>query len=71
MLNSPDFDKRGWVPHHNEIAVDNQKAPTSHKLYKDVHEGRMNRLNFTNQLKWRRNAAIAHIRKAFEENWKG
>ncbi|MEI6436481.1 MAG: transglutaminase domain-containing protein [Bacteroidota bacterium] len=70
LLNSPDFDKRGWAPHHNEIAVDNQKIPASHVLYNNSNNDRLNRGNFKNQLKWRTNAAIEHIRKAFNENRK-
>jgi hypothetical protein len=68
LLNSADFDKRGWAPHHNEIAVDNQKIPSSHVLYNHSNNDRLNKGNFKNQLKWRMNAAIEHIRMAYNEN---
>ncbi len=68
LLKAPDFPQRGWVPHHNEIAVDNSPRASSHILYQDGNQDRTNKANFDNQFKWRKNAAIQHIRKTFEEN---
>jgi len=55
-----DFKYRGGLPHHNEIAVDNDfsKRNKSHKLYGD--SGSYNR-----QFDWRKQAATKHIRAAY------
>ena len=40
-----------------------------HKLYKKGEpDGRDDAMSFSNQFLWRKNAAIRHIRKAFEAN---
>ncbi len=68
-LIQPDFYKRGAVPHHNEIAVDEETMAGSHKLYSQTTEGRDDIMCFANQFRWRKNSAIRHIRNAFKENW--
>ncbi len=57
---APDFTHRGWLPHHNEIAVDNEyaKRNKAHKLY--VDPGSYNR-----QFDWRKKAAVEHIGLAY------
>jgi hypothetical protein len=65
----PGFKVRGWVPHHNEIAVDSDHMEDSHKLYKET-KGNYNRTNrdlYQNQYNWRVNAAIRHIREAYAQ----
>lgn len=51
---------RAAVPHHDEIAVDGDKS--SNTLYALVGE-------YQRQFVVRRDAAVAHIRKAFLDNW--
>jgi hypothetical protein len=70
LLGESDFYLRGSLPHHNEIAVDDEKLnPDKHRLYSlDAQESRM---NFKNQFHWRENTAVLHIRKAFFDNWTG
>jgi hypothetical protein len=70
LLKDPHFSERGWVPHHNEIAVDNLPRPASHTLYNDTRLDRLSKISYENQFKWRKNAAVRHIRKVFEENKK-
>jgi hypothetical protein len=65
----PDFPDRGSLPHHNEIAVDESTMSSEHKLYSNKTKGRTDRMSFKNQFKWRKNSAIRHVRKIFEENW--
>ena len=63
FTNAKDFAQRGALPHHNEIAVDDDKPGTAHRLYsKDEYK---------KQYEMRRDAAVRHIRQAFTENWKG
>lgn len=64
-----DFPDRGSLPHHNEIAVDEKDMGSAHKLYSNKNKGRTDKMSYENQFKWRRNSAIRHIRKIFEENW--
>lgn len=68
LATAKDFGFRGSLPHHDEIAVDQENMPASHRLYKPVSSGPNDRLAFPNQFQWRQNTAIQHIRKAFLEN---
>ena len=54
------FALRGALPHHNEIAVDEDEG--SNILYDNA--------KFAMQYKLRKDAAVRHIRQAFVENWK-
>lgn len=54
------FALRGALPHHNEIAVDEDSG--SNVLYTQD--------KFAAQFKLRKDAAVRHIRQAFIENWK-
>jgi hypothetical protein len=66
-----DFPKRGSLPHHNEIAVDDSaiKDNSKHKLYKPTKSYGDDRMSFENQFRWRKNAAVAHVRDVFLKNW--
>jgi hypothetical protein len=55
-----DFPLRGSLPHHNEIAVDEDQG--TNKLY-DGGE-------FSAQYLLRKDAAVRHIRQAFVDNWR-
>lgn len=68
LPNAPDYAWRGALPHHNEIAVDGASRERKHLLYSDKSSGPADRQCFANQFRWRKNAAIAHLRKAFLEN---
>ena len=63
LRKAPDFDKRTCLPHHNEIAVDDEKKPKEHKLYQD-------QARFNQEFRLRKEAAVAHIRKLYEK-WEG
>jgi hypothetical protein len=64
LLNASDFYKRGALPHHNEIAVDEEKYDSKkHKLFPADQ--------FTKQFEWRKDCAIRHVKKAFFDNWNG
>ena len=54
------FSLRGSLPHHNEIAVDEDEG--SNVLYDSG--------KFAAQYNLRKDAAVRHIRQAFVENWK-
>ncbi len=69
LENAPDFKERGWVPHHNEIAVDEAQKSSAHILYSENTKEPADRGSYKNQFKWRRNAAINHIRQVFSENY--
>lgn len=58
---APGFAVRGSLPHHNEIAVDEDSQSSSHKLY----AGNV----YRNQYATRYAAAVQHIQKAFVDNW--
>ena len=63
LQDQADFYKRGALPHHNEIAVDEEKFNSKHKLFtKD---------QYALQFAARKSCAIRHVKKAFFENWKG
>jgi hypothetical protein len=62
-----DFAKRGGLPHHNEIAVDQAERHSTHVLYKDGNaEGQ-----YGWQFERRKNTAIHHIRQEFLAHWNG
>ena len=65
---APGFAVRGSLPHHDEIAVDGDAPAKRHVLYSAKPAPADERNCFANQFRWRRNAAIAHLRKAFQEN---
>lgn len=60
----------GALPHHDEIAVDGHARHEEHQLYLDDFNHR-SALNYDNQLAWRTNSAVLHVRQAFLGNWKG
>jgi hypothetical protein len=68
LKDAPGFADRGSLPHHNEIAVDDVKPGDQHCLYGDG-KGETDRMSYANQLRWRRNTAILHVRKAFRDNF--
>jgi len=71
LEDAPDFANRGALPHHEEIAVDEDGAKRHNQLYQAVGpDGDLaNRRYFANQFRWRKNTAIEHIRQAFTKNW--
>jgi hypothetical protein len=60
LRKAKDFPYRGGLPHHNEIAVDEEysKRNHSHKLYGDPG-------TYNQQFAWRKQAATEHIRAAY------
>lgn len=62
LRKSADFAMRGLLPHHNEIAVDEDQPREKHKLYDDVR-------TYREQYLLRYQAAVRHIREAFRKNW--
>lgn len=54
---------RMTIPHHNEIAVDEDKPDGAHVLYKGKA--------YADQFARREKTAIEHIRRAFADNWRG
>ena len=63
LLAAPDFFKRGALPHHNEIAVDEEKFDSKrHKLFDAAQ--------YALQFAARKNCAIRHVKKAFFDNWR-
>ena len=69
LAQAPDYKTRGALPHHNEIAVDDQTISAGHKLYRATANGPDDRLAFGNQFRWRKNTAIQHIQKALFDNY--
>jgi len=70
LRRTPGFAMRGGLPHHNEIAVDDDARESSHRLYHDAaNPAPDDRLAYRNQFAWRRDTAIAHIRQAFQACW--
>jgi hypothetical protein len=63
LLKAKDFPSRGLLPHHNEIAVDEDTRGKKHVLYAD------NKV-YTEQYRLRYDAAARHIREAFKKYWK-
>ncbi len=68
LASAADFKFRGSLPHHNEIAVDEDTMPSSHQLYSSNRAGPEDRLAYVNQFRWRVNTAIQHIRQAYTGN---
>jgi hypothetical protein len=60
LLKARDFKYRGGLPHHNEIAVDDDysKRNKSHKLYGGAAA-------YNQQFAWRKQAGAEHIRAAY------
>ena len=58
---SASFKQRGSLPHHNEIAVDEDTKSDAHILYSSD--------DYVEQYGLRYNAAVRHIRQAFQDNW--
>jgi hypothetical protein len=63
LLKKKDFPGRGLLPHHNEIAVDEDTRGKAHILYSD------NKI-YAEQYRLRYDAAVRHIRDAFVKHWK-
>ncbi len=61
LLKQSSFKDRGALPHHNEIAVDEDTAKGEHRLYKAQA--------YQDQYRRRYNTAVLHIRKSFADNW--
>jgi len=64
-----DYNTRGALPHHNEMAVDDQNISSDHKLYRAKANALDDRQAFANQFRWRKNTAIAHIQQALADNY--
>jgi hypothetical protein len=62
LRSAPDFDMRTCLPHHNEIAVDDQNMPAGHVLYGKQAE-------YGAAFESRKKAAVDHIRKLYG-NWR-
>jgi hypothetical protein len=60
LLDAANFNFKGGLPHHNEIAIDNEfsKKNKSHILYGDSD-------TYNQQFTWRKQAATEHIRAAY------
>jgi hypothetical protein len=69
LTQAADYNTRGALPHHNEIAVDDQTITSDHKLYHATANGPGDRQAFANQFRWRKNTAIQHIQKALLDNY--
>ena len=69
LSQAADFKKRGALPHHNEIAVDDEKPGSKHKLYSLASSGPTDRNAYENQFRWRVNTAIRHIQQALADNY--
>ena len=70
LENAGDFALRGSLPHHDEIAVDDEARSSAHHLYPDSTFDGQTRVSYANQFWWRRNAAREHIRTEFRNNWR-
>jgi len=62
LRNQSTFAKRGSLPHHNEIAVDEDTLNKKHRLYSGQE--------YSAQYRRRYDTSVRHIRQAFEDNWK-
>jgi hypothetical protein len=69
LRSAPGFSDRGSLPHHNQIAVDEDKPGDQHCLYASKSADPTDRMAYANQLRWRKNTAILHVRKAFVDNF--
>jgi len=66
LASAADFKYRGSLPHHDEIAVDEETMKDRHKLYRSDCSGPDDRQAYANQFRWRKNTALQHIRQAFQ-----
>jgi hypothetical protein len=69
LRNAAGFADRGSLPHHNQIAIDEDKPGDQHCLYRSAPSDAADRMAYANQFRWRRNTAIVHVRKAFVDNF--
>jgi len=69
LVQAADYNARGALPHHNEIAVDDQTITSDHRLYRATASGPVDRQAFANQFRWRKNTAIQHIQKVLNDNY--
>ena len=69
LVQAADYNTRGALPHHNEIAVDDQNVSADHRLYRATANGPDDRQAFANQFRWRKNTAVAHIQQALADNY--
>jgi hypothetical protein len=69
LRNAPGFADHGSLPYHNQIAVDDNTPGDQHCLYAAKKDDDTHRMTYANQIKWRKNTAILHVRKAFEDNF--
>lgn len=63
LLKDKHFTRRGLLPHHNEIAVDDDTRDKQHILYTDQE-------TYAKQYQLRYDAATQHIKQAFKQYWK-
>lgn len=63
LVKKKDFPGRGLLPHHNEIAVDEDTRGKAHILYTGNKA-------YSEQYQLRFDAAVRHIRDAFVKHWK-
>ncbi len=64
------YPPRGALPHRDEIAVDSDSPGRQHRLYdRAASPDPADRNAYANQFRRRKNAAIAHVRKAWQDNW--
>lgn len=77
LLKDKDFSNRGLLPHHNEIAVDEDNRSDKHILYPDrlPHNEKIvvdedNRNFYFEQYRLRYDAAARHIGEVFKKHWK-
>ena len=69
LVQAADYNTRGALPHHNEIAVDDSGISSGHKLYRGTAAGPADRQAFANQFRWRKNTAVAHIQQVLAANY--
>lgn len=69
LVQAADYAMRGSLPHHDEIAVDDQSPGKRHKLYRATAAGPADRQAYANQFRWRVNTAVQHVRKALQDNY--
>ncbi|HMK55312.1 MAG TPA: transglutaminase-like domain-containing protein [Dissulfurispiraceae bacterium] len=71
LKNASGFSDRGSLPHHNQIAVDDSDPGKQHCLYRNEKQDETDPMAYENQLRWRKNTAVLHVRKAFSDNFTG
>jgi hypothetical protein len=69
LAHAADYNTRGALPHHDEIAVDDSTISSGHKLYRATTSGPADRQAFANQFRWRKNTAVQHIQNALLNNY--